>query len=308
MLTRTLATALLVTASVAPGATIAPSPRQVVAATAHTPGVAGTLWRTELVLHNPGPARATLTVRLIPARGVAAPPEVTLPAPLEPLATLVLDDVVGELFPGASGGAIVVNAVDEHGDGTPIVATSRTYTTVAGSSRTYGQGFAAVAWPEDGALSDSERILTDVEVSDAFRTNLGVVNLATSTEAVFQVDLLAPNGTVTATDWLTVPPATWLQTGSFLAELGASGAQLTVVVRPVAWTPADAACPDFVVYGSKVDNVSGDPTTLEAADEIVAWGLARHRLLPATASAEGEDGSHWTTDVTVHPLATIACW
>ena len=194
----------------------------------------------------------------------------------------------------------MVNAVGEHGDGTPIVATSRTYTTVAGSSRTYGQGFAAVAWPEDGALSDSERILTDVEVSDAFRTNLGVASWTDAMVRV-RVDLQDAAGNVVDQRDHWVPPYGHIQ---WRLEKGVTGGTAAVYIMD---GPSGAV---VYPYASVVNWATGDGVDIEA--HLTAVGLsaqslsarAARRANPAAAPVPGFSLSSLGRRIT--PLAAVA--
>ncbi len=161
-----------------------------------------------------------------------------------------------------------------------------------------------MAWSQDGALAGQERRVLGLESSDDFRTNLGIVNPTGSLEQSFLVKILDAGGVEAGRAYYRLGPRAHIQRNDILREMGLEGAGFTAVVRR---TRAEALgggvtteAPDFVVYGSKVDQRSNDPTYLEAQTETTQSGLPRHRVVPAAANTVGNDGSLWRTDVTVH--------
>ncbi len=282
------------------------SPRQIIPAVAHTQGVGGSFWQTDLVIFNPSDRAALLRLELVPNLGEdpGFTPIVSLDTPLEPRQTMVLPDVLGGSFSESTSGAMVVTGRDAEGDPVPIVVTSRTWTSDVGWYATYGQGIPAVAWSQDGALDGQERRVLDLESSDDFRTNLGIVNPTGSVEETFLVKILDAGGAEVGSVYYRLGPHAHIQRNDILRELGLEGSGFTAVVRR---TRAEAVGggttsepPDFVVYGSKVDQRSNDPTYLAAQVETTQSGLPKHRVIPAAARIDGADGSSWQTDVTIH--------
>ena len=286
----------------------APSWRQVIPAAASVRGNHGADRRTDIVIHNPSSDSVTVTLELL-GPSPSGPTGVVLPDSLGPGQTLVLDDVVASLFPDRSVGALVVTTHDASGNRVPSVVTSRTWTQGSGPAGTYGQGIPAIVWEEYGSLNGLERILTPLETSEAFRTNIGLVNLSQSVLGIFAIDFLDPGGDVLATHWFELPPQSWIQYNGLPNFLGLQGSDLTATVRLVDWiglnplwdppgyqTPA----PDWVTYGSMVDNRTNDPTYIEALPETTKWGITRQRIVPAAAHTEGAEGSLWVTDLIAH--------
>jgi PKD repeat protein len=100
---------------------------QVVPAVAHTSGLEGTEWRSDLVLHNPSHTPATALIALI-SGSLAASQEVTI----EGGQSLLIEDVVGVLAPGLETSAALLIDSDQ-----PLQVSSRTYNNQPDGS--YGQ-------------------------------------------------------------------------------------------------------------------------------------------------------------------------
>lgn len=281
------------------------SPRQIIPAAAHTEGVGGSLWRTDLVVFNPGDRDvAAMELTMLPS-GVDPGfiPTILIENPLESRQTTDMFDVTGGSLEGVETGALIIEAFDAEGEPVPVVVDSRTWTGEMGSS--FGQGIPAVPWKENGDLEEPERRIVGLESSADFRTNLGIVN-PTGFEMIFMVKILDAAGEEAGRKYFRLRPWSHLQRNDILAELGLSGGGYTAVVRRTAWNAAGgntAERPDFVVYGSKVDQRSNDPTYLAELSDTTQSGLPKHRVIPAAAHTEGADGSVWRTDVAIHSVA-----
>lgn len=293
---------VLITAGHLMAATPEQSPRQIIPAAAHTEGVGGSFWRTDLVVFNPGD-RDVATMKLTVLPGGVDPgftPSMTIVNPLESHKTTVMFDVMVETPGGVETGALIVEAFDAEGGPIPVVVDSRTWT--GGPGPGFGQGIPAVAWRQNGDLEGPERRIVGLETSDDFRTNLGIVN-PTRFEEIFMVKILDASGAEAARKYYRLRPMAHMQRNDILAELGLSGGGYTAVVRRTSWDAAGGnpdERPDFVVYGSKVDQRSNDPTYLAELPETTQSGLPKHRVIPAAAHTPGADGSSWRTDLTIH--------
>ncbi len=301
---------ILIIAGQLTAATPEQSARQIIPAVASTEGVGESFWRTDLVIYNPSDRAASLSFEFLPSGFAGAggnAPMVELPTPLEPRETVVVADVVGTHFPDHATGALVVYARDSAGQPIPIVVDSRTWNPAPGSTGSYGQGIPAIAWTQDGLLVESDRRVLDLESSAEFRTNLGIVNPTSGLEETFMVKILDASGAEAGRKYYRLGPMAHLQRNDILGELGLSGEGYTAVVRLTGWEDVGGGTtsepPDFVVYGSKVDQRSNDPTYLVAQSETTQSGLPRHRLIPAAAHTPGSHGSEWRTDVAIHSAA-----
>ncbi len=277
--------------------------RQIIPAVASTAGVGGSFWRTDVVIHNPSDREIT---RISMAFLLTANPGFgqvgfDYRLPLEPHQTIEFPDVVGSQ--DFKTGALVVEAFDADGEPVPIAVNSRTWTpNAAGGS--FGQGVPGVAWKYNGSLSIEERRIPNLESSDEFRTNVGIVNPTATIEEIFAVEILDSSGDSMGTRYYRLGPNAHLQRNDILSEFGLEGDGFTAVVRLTRWENAGGGTttekPDFVVYGSKVDQISNDPTYLEAQTQTTQSGLPKHRVIPAAAKTDGADGSEWRTDVAIH--------
>ncbi|HSN57060.1 MAG TPA: hypothetical protein VLT32_20485, partial [Candidatus Sulfomarinibacteraceae bacterium] len=289
------------------------SHRYIVPAAAHTEGADGSVWRTDLVLHNPSDLAITVVASWIPSvvTGAAGALVPGVELSLDPRQTRVVEDVMAGLFPVPSGavasGALIVEARDASGASAPIVVDSRTWS--GEPDRSYGQGIPAVAWRQDGELTEPKRIILDLESSENFRTNLGLVNPTATFEQTFLIEILDPSGAVAGRRYVRLGPLAHDQHNDILGKLGLEGSGYTARVRLTRWQAVGGGADstpepsDFVVYGSKVDRRSNDPTYQAEAPMTPQSGLPKHRLIPAAAHTEGADASSWQTDVVIHSAA-----
>lgn len=210
-------------------------------------------WVTDLVVMNPGETVTTVTIAWL-VRGQANADPATVNYILGPGETLILDDVILDVFGQSTGNGAFRVTADQ-----AVVVNSRIYSQADGE--TFGQGFegvpvglatAAGGWTDIVGLSSSGQ----------FRTN--VYGCAAGDGASLVLSLLAPDGTVLATTtknlqaWMPFLNGvdTLMGVGSF--EAGSLRVEVT----------AGAA----VVGASKVDNESTDPTTLEGTAGALGAG------------------------------------
>lgn len=218
----------------------------VVPAAANAPGVAGTSWVTDMVLHNPGTTDATANLYYMVADADntgAVGHQVEVAAG----SSLRLADVVASVFAATgTGGAILVGCDHE------LLVSSRTFNNAA--TGTYGQYIPAVpastAWGSDAAprliqLAHAQRADT------GFRTNIGAVN-TTAGEIVVTVELFRGNGDRLGEVPMTLPPYAYHQENDIL-RAGADLPDAFAIVRSA--TPGAG----YLCYASVVDNRSGDP-------------------------------------------------
>jgi len=277
--------------------------RQVVAAAASVEGAEGSYWRTDLTFFNPSSQAAWITLELVPsglAGAGAEGPTVTLPSAIASNQVLRIADVLGTHFAEHATGALVISGHDGDGAEVGVVVSSRTWTPAADGLGTLGQGIPGIEWPEDGALAERERVLVGLEASDAFRSNLGLVNLSRSQSATFTVEILDPAGASLGSLTYTLGPLAHLQRNNVLAELGLEGAGLAAVVRLTDPPESGAAALDYVAYASKIDRTSNDPFYIQPQPTVTAIGPARDRIVPVVASVPGEEGSYWRSDLAIH--------
>jgi hypothetical protein len=260
--------------------------RTLVAGVAHNPGAGGTLWRTDVTLVNPADRAVAATLRFR-APGLTASHTVDLAAHAAADLPNVLESVLGVGARESRSGSLEVAA------DTALVVTSRTYNDTA--TGTFGDLYPAL--DERQALAVGQRgTIVGVQRGDAFRTNVGALNLgAAPCSARFTVldHFAAEIGSATPPP---VPAGGWWQQFDALAAFSdRPGDAVTLTVNPL-----DEGCMLWV-YASLVDARTGDPTTL-AAQRPAEWTVrggweAYTYYLPAAAHLDGVSGTVWRTDV-----------
>jgi hypothetical protein len=217
------------------------------------PGVAaldagnGNRWRTDVRVYNASTSDQPATFSFTP-QGSASPAQ-SIPVTFNAGEVRSFNDVVRSTFGSDGAGGSI--AVTTSGPST-LAVTARTYFDTG--SGTFGQYIPA--FTETGGSGPGERAqqILQVEQSDRFRTNLGLVELSGS-PATITVTALVPELKIAPTITLSLPPNGFVQYGSILAQLGLSNVyngRLTVKV--ISDTGRVAG------YGCLIDNASGDPT------------------------------------------------
>ena len=225
-----------------------------VPAAAHMPGLAGSLWRTDLVLHNPRMSEAEVDVALfrrdhdntgVGSRTVRVGAGETVTVP-DALASLFQTSGAGTLRVTPRTGMIMVRArtYDQARDGTFGQSIAPCRTAAAGPGP-----LSAAVWLF--GLSQS------ASAGHGFRTNLGLQNLTDRT-AGFLIQLYRGDGTLLGATSATLRPFEAIQRNEVFrevtaAEVGDGYARIT---------PQDGAF--FHAYASVVDNGSNDPVYLPA--------------------------------------------
>ena len=263
------------------------SPAWVIPAAAHANGVGGSVWTTDLAIHNPHQFELPIVVQLLPSgRDNSTAPALELT--LEPWETVNLWDVLGpDLFAWNGTGALLVYADVQVLDcSVPeecyLLATSRTYTldpfTWTGE---YAQAMPGVPISQglDGStLAYVSGIMND---GDSFRANAGVASWTPEWTTV-QMDVQDSRGNVLGTEVFQVPPFGHVQRRIQTAVTG--GTAVFYLVDP----PADAL---VFPYATTVNNVTNDPTFLPTFVSVVGvsvQGLGHGSFrLPPTPEVQG---------------------
>jgi hypothetical protein len=195
-------------------------------------------------------------------------------------------------------GQVILNGCKAGADCTPdpttglnanyrnISAESRIYSFPTGSNQataaTNGQLFSGIPWynfvTSDASGAGLDKIfITGVRNTPAFKTNVGLVNASQFSTTTLTATLFSGTGTQLGQNSFTLQPLGFQQVtvGVNLFPSFAQAATSTnvyIVIQQGGTQPtADAAangcpngCPAFFAYGSQLDNLSQDATTLEA--------------------------------------------
>jgi hypothetical protein len=229
------------------------------------PGSSGSFWVTDLYVMNLGAEPVTVEVVWLERDADNSDAEgVEFEVGAE--GTLVLDDVISTVFgQDTASGAFHVEVVEEEPgksletDDPRLIASARIYN--VNDDETFGQGFEGIV--EDAAISsDDEDPTHAIGVSDneAFRSNWYGLNITVDdeelpVEAEVLVEVLALTGEVLASSTFTMAPFAPLLWP--VSDLGAGNLD-DATLR---FTMLEG---EGIFGASKVDELSNDPTTLEA--------------------------------------------
>ena len=241
-----------------------------VAAAAHTGGVGGTFWRSDLSLHNPQTYDLPVVIQMLPSGSVnwEAP---VIRVTLAPWETLNLWDVLRPEFFDHHGTAALMVYAETWLDCDPIerchfLVTSRTYTLDPRSHEgEFGQTLPGidywdgVDWARYGYAAG---ILNDGEL---FRCNIGVASWSADWTVV-AVDVQDSTGNILATHELELPPFGHVQQRLPTAVEGGS------LVFYLVDGPDDA---QVFPYASVVDQTTGDPSYQGAIASTVGVTTAK---------------------------------
>ncbi|MGV8041322.1 MAG: S8 family serine peptidase [Thermoanaerobaculaceae bacterium] len=251
-----------------------------VPAVAHAPGAAGSQWRTDLAVANRSGRTASLSYVYVP---YGAGAQVTRSRTLGHGATERFEDVLVSLF-GFAASASPKGSVRIESSARVLV-TARTYNQA--TKGTYGQSYPALT-TADGFTRGQTAYVGQLEKSTAFRSNLGVQNLGSTDCAVTATLHDASGATLGNPLTQTVAGGRYFQWDDVFAKAAAPSASLAYAKVRV-----DTNAGRIWAYGSVVDNITGDPTTVAAL-----WGEpVGPYLVPSVAHAPGAGGSQWRTDL-----------
>lgn len=212
--------------------------RVTLAAVGRAPGANGTFWRSDVAFFNPNPAPMSIALRFLAA---GADNRNTQPVILTLGGgdTVVMADLLSQLGLGSGNGALEAG----WSGGTGPIVTSRTYTSVV-SGGTFGQSIDPIA------TFGSEAWVPGLRADAAFRSNAGFVNDSSSPMNVV-IKLLSPAGFELGTRTITLPAKSQIQ-----YAVGALFPNAPSSFTLHAQSTSEAK---LFVYGSMVDNLSGDP-------------------------------------------------
>jgi hypothetical protein len=179
-------------------------------------------------------------------------------------------------------GALAIAASHQH-----LIGMSRTYNIPAVKiGGTFGQALPAV--PEDELIRSGEtkRIIFMSE-NDDFRANVGCVN-GTDTAIQILIDLYDSSGTQLETKTMNLGPWSNKQINRILSAYQPVSGYVDV--------RSDTEGAEYYCYGSVLDNVTSDPTTI--LPQMPSSGMRYY--VPAAALAAGAEGAFFQTDVDVN--------
>lgn len=213
-------------------------------------GANNSTWRTTITIFNPTSVTATVAVTIFTPSG----PIIRI-ITIRPWGTFVQNDVVGWLVPGSSlSGAIRIVATQA------VVVTTRTFNQFAGGVICFPLGTLGQAL---GPITQAAAIQTgqfgwipNLTQTVGFRSNIGFTNTSVS-NAIVRVDLYNAAGTKIGSFTRTLQPGQWWQSNEPFRNV----AGINNIVGGSAKVTVTSG-KGVIVYGSVVDNITNDPTTV----------------------------------------------
>lgn len=281
----------------------------IIPAAAHTQGVNGTIWRTDVELLNPETTDTTVELSLLLANQANPAPavrSVNVPAGR----AIRLEDVLSGLF-RAGNAALGLRS----GNGSVLV-NSRFYNTASACGGTYGMPIPGVppvqALPGDGFSAGLfHHLAHSADVHSGFRTNIGFAS-ASGFPVHVRITLFGDSGETIGTATIGLRPYEHrqiTQIHAVLQTVPVSHGSAAVEVL----TPGGMVHP----YAMVIDNISGDPVYWQPIIiSLDSEGLAPPerlpgndyaRYIPAAAHTGGVNQTVWRTDLDLlNPWGTDA--
>lgn len=221
---------------------------------ARLPGFAGTQWRTDLEVHNPGTASATYIVELL-ARDQANPDPPRATFTLSEGRSATYADILRSVF--SFNGAAALRITPTAGD---VLLASRTYNQA--TSGTFGQFVPGHGIQQAIITGTSGRLIQlshDPSLKTGFRTNLGFVS-ASVVPIDIEIRFATAIGRQLGTHTFQLKPYEFKQLDKAFELVSTelvSGGYVTVRSTTTGGV--------FFAYASVVDNSTGDPVFVPAA-------------------------------------------
>lgn len=253
----------------------------------HVLGATGTTFVSDVAIENPTSEPVSALLVFSPS-GADPPLETTLS--LSPGETRVLADVVASEF-GVEDALGSLRVDTEGAPPAPLRVACRTYVTSEGT--TLGLGTVGLS-AADGELGD--RYISNISISDAFRSNVGALNTSEETIA-FTLQLRDEQGRILGRAALSLEPGRQQQWA--LAKLfpGVTGSGMMVRIVPAGGGVAPLA------YAAVTDNASSDPTY------YAALGPSPVQYVPGIAGIPGYGGAFFRSELSIansgHGPATV---
>ena len=230
---------------------------------------------------------------------------------ISPGTTVVIEDIVktwgenmkGALLVFAYEAGTLTTTTPKGGNPKKVLVTSRTYSLgadAAGKPLTYGQQIPGLPWWDTvnpGAAAKAKGLdvfaLLGIRGDDRFRTSVGLVNVSDRLTSVsVLLRLVAADGTELAKSSTTLGPLAHEQLDSVVT--GFFALKDTIVVGAVVEasiesyvSSAENPAPALMVYASRVDNVTNDPSYVEQAFKSaeLPWACVYEGNCPVPAAA-----------------------
>jgi hypothetical protein len=256
-------------------------------AAAAAAGAQGAFFHTDVEINNTGTEEAQLTFQWLPRGEDTSTPTESEPIALAPGQSLRYENVLTELFglePDSLGALKMVASTES------VIGMSRTYNIPAGKTAgTFGQGLPAIRATEMIQGVEPQRIIFLSENDDS-RANVGCVN-GSSELVTINIGLSNAEGEPLETKTMDLGPYSNNQINRVFQDYAPVNGYVDV------WADSDEAL--YYCYGSMLDNLTSDPTTIlpqVPADDVT--------FIPAAALAAGLEGSFFQTDLDLNNVGS----
>jgi hypothetical protein len=224
------------------------------------PGAKGSQWSSELVVHNASSSAASIDLIYHDSNGATKPKSFVV----GPHTTITSPDVVRNVFGLVSGTGAIEIDVDDAAASHLAITSSTLNTSSAG---VFGQDIPAINVTDAAGLGDLS-VITGPSFASEFRFNFGAYAV---TDATISWQVIRSNGTVAAAKDVDYKAGTQFQyNNGIVTLLGSTAADGDVIYATVTKGKA-------IVYGSSINNASGDPTFVPGirthADTHIAFGV-----------------------------------
>jgi hypothetical protein len=219
-------------------------------AAARSEGAEGSFFLTAAEIHNAGMETATYQLLWLPADTDNSSPAASAMFTLSPGASVRYDDVLGSVF-AVPDGTNAVGGVAVLADSAHLLLFSRTAN--QGDEGSYGQSLRGFSQSDLIPENTRRRILFMTQNSD-FRSNLGFIN-GVGMPVTVRWERFTADGTSIGTGSLELAAWSWTQINRVFADV-----EPVVAAYIVVWTETPGGL--FMAYGSVLDNITSDPTTI----------------------------------------------
>jgi len=250
-------------------------------------GAQGAFFQTDVEINNKGAQEAQVTFQWLPRGQNNSEPIQSEPIALAPGQSLRYENVLAELLglgPDSLGALKMVASTES------VIGMSRTYNIPAGKTAgTFGQGLPAIRATELIKYNQPWRIIFLSEDPDS-RANVGCVN-GTGERISINIAAFDAEGTPLDTRTMTLGPYSNNQINRVFEDYAPVNGYVDV------WADNDNAL--YYCYGSMLDNLTSDPTTI-----LPQRPSSEMSFIPAAALAAGLEGAFFETDVDLNNVGS----
>lgn len=250
----------------------------IVPAVGHAHGAHGTLWRSDLVLHNIQTVPIVVELALIESNQPAATAPIAIMVGgattlhLNPGETRIVSDVVGNQGRDVAGSLIV-------GADLPFALTSRTYAE-SSSGKRLGQTVTPMAISAGSDAIEDASVLPGLTAGTAQRTNIGALLVASRAPLIAEIELVSASGTTLGSRLLVVQEPGFVHHQLSTADVADIDADASALIRIIEGDGVVAP------YGSMIDNSTAEAIFVVGQPIAARGGAARAMLVRAVNASE----------------------